>query len=175
MKKLLAITVALFMLLLGGCKSNAEQTASLPTNPNGTAAVDLPKASSSSEAASFDNSGEVIEIKEKMFIAQINDIYLNGQDYLGKTIRYEGIYDEYYDEAGDTTYRYVIRYGPGCCGNDGNAGFEIVWDGEMPQDTDWVRLEGVLEAYEYNGWQFLCVNVSYLEVLQERGAEYVTQ
>lgn len=67
-------------------------------------------------------SEKVIEIKEKLFIAQTNDIYINSKDYLGKTIKYEGLINIYEDETGRKFY-YVIRYAPGCCGYDGSAGF----------------------------------------------------
>ncbi|MDR2768886.1 MAG: metal ABC transporter permease, partial [Treponema sp.] len=75
-------------------------------------------------------SGSVVEIKEKMFIAQTNDIYLNAEDYLGKTIRLEGLFKtDSYDDL-SKTYCFVMRYGPGCCGNDGSAGFEVAWPEE---------------------------------------------
>ncbi|MDR1674698.1 MAG: hypothetical protein LBR54_04530, partial [Oscillospiraceae bacterium] len=32
--------------------------------------------------------GGVVEIKEKMFVTHINDVYLNQEDYLGKTVKY---------------------------------------------------------------------------------------
>lgn len=119
--------------------------------------------------------GDVIEIKEKLFIAQTNDIYINGKDYLGKTIVYEGIFKtaEDWPNIGDTT-QYVIRYGPGCCGYDGEAGFEVRWDGEWPQEDDWVEVSGVLceEAYD-NGNKILYLQVTALTVKEERGAEYV--
>jgi uncharacterized membrane protein YcgQ (UPF0703/DUF1980 family) len=36
--------------------------------------------------------GKIVEIQEKMFIAQTNDIYLNPEDYIGKTIKLEGLF-----------------------------------------------------------------------------------
>jgi uncharacterized membrane protein YcgQ (UPF0703/DUF1980 family) len=135
--------------------------------------------------------GELIEIREKMFIAQINDIYLNPEDYLGKTLVYEGLFDSYlYPETG-VTYRYVIRYGPGCCGTDGNAGFEVSWDDappaqsgdpakgltlrKYPKKNDWVEVRGVLKAYDEDGFEYLHIVLSSLKVLDVRGAEYVNQ
>jgi uncharacterized membrane protein YcgQ (UPF0703/DUF1980 family) len=116
---------------------------------------------------------EIVEIKEKMFIEQTNDIYLNPEDYLGKTIKYEGIFKPYYDEELDETYYFVIRYGPGCCGYDSNAGFEVVWFGDYPNDNDWVEVIGVLEEYEENGNEYLRLQLSSLKVMDTRGAEYV--
>jgi hypothetical protein len=116
-----------------------------------------------------------IEIGEKMFISQTNDIYLNVDDYLGKTVKYEGIFDVYAFPEEDFEYYSVIRYGPGCCGYDGNAGFEVVWDGDYPKQDDWVEAVGVLEIYEEEGYEYLRVRLSSLTVLDTRGAEYVVQ
>jgi uncharacterized membrane protein YcgQ (UPF0703/DUF1980 family) len=124
-------------------------------------------------------SGPVIEIKEKMFIAQTNDIYLNAEDYIGRTIRLEGLFKtDSYDDL-SKTYRFVMRYGPGCCGNDGSAGFEVAWpDGQKrpyPKEDDWVRAEGTLRYYEEDGYPYLYLALASLSVERNRGAEFVTQ
>ncbi|MDR0671355.1 MAG: hypothetical protein LBF64_03485 [Oscillospiraceae bacterium] len=117
--------------------------------------------------------GDVVEIKEKLFIAQTNDIYLNAEDYLGKTLRYEGFFDEYVDEFTGNVYRLVLRNGPGCCGYDQSAGFEVVWDNGYPALNDWVAVTGVLEVYDEEGASYLRVRLTDLSVLDVRGAEYV--
>ena len=118
--------------------------------------------------------GDVVEIKEKLFIAQTNDIYINAQDYLGKCIKYEGIFDIYeIPETGETFYS-VIRFGPGCCGDDGNVGFEVTWDGEYPESNDWVEAVGVLEEYEEEGLYYLRIALTDLTKLAVRGAEVVS-
>ena len=72
-------------------------------------------------------------------------------------------------------YYSVIRYGPGCCGTDGNAGFEVKWDGEYPNQNDWVEVMGILEEYEENGYHYLRIAIDSLTVLPVRGAETVYQ
>ena len=119
--------------------------------------------------------GDVIEIKEKMFVAQTNDVYYNPEDYLGKTLKYEGLFDTYDDPDDGQTYYAVIRYGPGCCGIDLNAGFEVLWNREYPDPNDWVEAVGVLEEYEENGQKYLRLALSSLTVLPVRGAETVWQ
>ncbi|MDR2174406.1 MAG: hypothetical protein LBO82_00535 [Synergistaceae bacterium] len=120
----------------------------------------------------------VVEIREKMFIAQTLEIYLNAEDYLGKTIRYQGFFDRMRDELTGETYRYVIRNGPGCCpGVDNVAGFEVFWekDGSWPEPNDWVEVTGVLESCEADGEKYLRVRLLSLNVLGVRGADYVEQ
>ncbi|MDR3160061.1 MAG: metal ABC transporter permease [Spirochaetaceae bacterium] len=120
------------------------------------------------------SSGEVVEIREKMFITQTNDVYLNPEDYMGKTIKLEGIFKT---EAGyDCSYCFVIRYGPGCCGYDGSAGFEVAWgvpQRSYPAEDAWVEAVGVLSNYEEDGFPYLYLSLSDLTVKDERGAEYV--
>ena len=64
---------------------------------------------------------------------------------------------------------------PGCCGDDGEAGFEVRWEGEYPEQNDWVEAVGILEAYEEEGYQYLRLALSSLTVLPTRGAEFVSQ
>jgi zinc transport system permease protein len=114
-----------------------------------------------------------LDIKEKFFITQINDIYLNPNNYLGTKIRYEGIFDVYDIEDGKKFYS-VFRYGPGCCGPDAYAGFEIIWEDkskEYPRPNDWVEVIGVLEMYEADKAKFLRIKLSSLKVLEKRGKE----
>jgi uncharacterized membrane protein YcgQ (UPF0703/DUF1980 family) len=129
-------------------------------------------------AASQASSKGIVEIKEKMFLAQVNDVYLNPEDYLGKTIKLEGIFKE--EQGYEKSYCFVIRYGPGCCGNDGNAGFEVAWAKEdarpYPAIDSWVEAAGELKMYEEDGYsQYLYLDLSSLNVLDKRGAEMVLQ
>ncbi|MDR2052174.1 MAG: hypothetical protein LBP80_02060 [Treponema sp.] len=120
----------------------------------------------------------VIEIKEKMFIAQTNDVYLNPEDYMGRTIKLEGLFKTQAAWEDRPPYCFVLRYGPGCCGFDGNAGFEVAWDGEAapyPAEDDWVEAVGVLKSYEEDGYPYLYLALSSLQVLDRRGVEFVTQ
>jgi uncharacterized membrane protein YcgQ (UPF0703/DUF1980 family) len=123
--------------------------------------------------------GEVIEIREKMFIAQTLDIYFNAGDYLGKMLRYQGYFDKRKDELTGETYCFVLRNGPGCCpGVDNTAGFEVFWEEEgtnWPELNDWVEVTGVLESCEADGEEYLRVNVRSLNVLPVRGADFVAQ
>jgi uncharacterized membrane protein YcgQ (UPF0703/DUF1980 family) len=118
----------------------------------------------------------VIEIREKMFIAQCNDIYLNPDEYLGKTVRIEGMYSEYAEEGGDVYYS-VARLGPGCCGNDGVAGFEFT-SPDLPdcELDDWICVEGVITPMTYDdGYETVIIGDAVVTLKAERGAEFVSQ
>jgi hypothetical protein len=130
-----------------------------------------------------------LEIREKLFIAQTNEVYLNPEDYLGKTIRLEGLFkvEQYVGE--DKRYCFVLRYGPGCCGNDGSAGFEVAWGRPQPYtaavktlpsgpafpaEDAWVEAVGVLDTYEEDGYPYIYLDLFALTEKAERGAEFVT-
>lgn len=116
---------------------------------------------------------EILYIKEASFVTQINEIYLNKSDFVGKTISYEGYMFSYQPpEPYDMRY-FVVRNGPGCCANDSTVGFEIEWSGEMPADNDWCLVTGVLEKYKDDGLTYLRVKIDSIEVLDERGQDTV--
>ncbi|MPN31416.1 hypothetical protein SDC9_178890 [bioreactor metagenome] len=174
------IMMLVCLVLLAGC---GRQSPAIPeTNDKEAQSAGIPETPDEpDEAPPVHNAppasadSDVIEIKEKMFIAQTNDIYINAEDYLGKAIKYEGIFNSFYNDANNTTYYYVIRYGPGCCGFDANAGFEVVWSGDYPNNNDWVEVVGVLEEFEEDGNKYLRLDLSSLTVLDTRGEEYVYQ
>ena len=122
----------------------------------------------------------IIEIREKMFATQVSDVYLNAGDYIGKTIKLEGIFKAEKSTIRDEPYCFVVRYGPGgCCGIDANVGFEVVWAKNRaqayPRAESWVEATGVIKTYEENEFQYLYIDLSSLKVLSKRGMEYVRQ
>jgi uncharacterized membrane protein YcgQ (UPF0703/DUF1980 family) len=168
-KKAVLASVAA-VLLIAGCSNYKIKTT----------AFSAPVAESAEEAELPVPEGVDLVIREKLFIAQINDVLLNRDDYMGKMIKLEGIFLS--GEAGGREYCYVIRKGPGCCGDDGQVGFEVSWDppdkaviGEnlYPKRNDWVEAQGVLSKYEEYGSSFLYLALAELNVLEKRGKEFV--
>lgn len=179
MKRILLICLSILALAISGCAPSSTAGAPDPTNTPEIAAISLDNVPTLISLASPDpqkeaNAGEVLEIREKMFIAQCNDVYLNPQEYMGKAIKLEGIYDKYTDVEGGKAYNYVIRYGPGCCGNDGTAGFEFLYDGDLPELGDWIEAIGTVETVTENDYEYVVLRLSSLRVLTTRGAEFVT-
>lgn len=156
MKRMLGLVLLVCALMLTGCQNQAA-VAPVPTAQAPAAAPEIP----------------VVEITEKLFIAQCNDVYLNPDDYQGKAIKLEGMYQTYVDLAGGNTYHYVMRRGPGCCGYDGSAGFEFLYDGELPKIDDWIEVVGTVEKMKEGEAEYIVLRASKVTVLTERGAEFV--
>jgi len=117
------------------------------------------------------NSGDVVTINEKMFLTHVTDIYVNAEEYIGKTIQCEGMLLMHDSELLIHPKYFVVRNGPGCCGDDGYVGFEIIWEGEYPEVNEWIEVKGVLESDEFN---MIRLTLDSLEVLEVRGEETVS-
>jgi putative membrane protein len=166
MKKAVLVMSIILMVFLSAC---GKQQA-----PAGV--QDDPQDGSSSAITEATTEKETIDITEKFFVTFINDIYTNTPEYLGKTIKIEGMFKGEYFEPTKKTYYYVYRTGPGCCGNDGSmCGFEFTYDEDMPVDNDWIEVVGTLRTYEEEGYTYLTLDADRVTVLDTRGAETVFQ
>jgi len=121
------------------------------------------------------NSDGTIEISERFFINDINNIIFNRNDYLGRTIQYEGIFDTIAVSA-FTEVHLVYRYVPGCCGPEGIAGFLVDLGDFAPLSGNaWAEVVGVLEEFEdHNGNTNIRLALTSLTEMDTRGAEFVT-
>jgi uncharacterized membrane protein YcgQ (UPF0703/DUF1980 family) len=151
MKKILCAVIAGILFLAAGC---VKQEA----NKNET-----------------DSQSNIVEIRERMFLGQVMDVYVNPYDYLGKIIKLEGIFLTQENEEPKEFYNLVVRYGPGgCCGVDGLVGFEVKWEDrarQFPEVGSWVEAVGVLKKDN----TYLYMDLYQLNVLKKRGQEYVSQ
>lgn len=114
----------------------------------------------------------VLEITDNYFIAETNDIYLNLEEYVGTTIKIEGLIYPYIDTSENKCYS-VIRQTPGCCGSDGMAGLDIEYDGEYPESNTWVEIIGVITKNKVKEGEFPLIKVSTMKI-KEKGVTFVT-
>ena len=185
MKKIpMMILAAALALALSGCAvekaqsaqgaQSAKDTQSGQPTDDASAKTDGAAVASAQTVESAASDQPTIELTETMYVTYINEIYTNYDDYIGRTVKLEGMYTSEYYEPSDATYYYVYRVGPGCCGNDGSmCGFEFTWDGEMPKDNDWIEVVGTLNKYDLDGQTYLTIKASSVTVKTERGAENV--
>lgn len=184
----------IFVYILSGCQSKAkitvaEANVSSPASPSeqpqytledilaksDPASQEPPSAPERPVLESVPDNEDVLEISEKMYLTQIQDIFLNISEYKDKTIVVEGMYGLLFNPDGIQNTPAVYRRGPGCCGNDGWGGFLLHYDGTYPDENAWIRVTGTPEIVENGSFQDLYLNVSQLEVLETRGEEFVTQ
>ena len=114
----------------------------------------------------------MIEITDNFFIEQITDLSINLEDYIGKTIKIEGLIYSYEDYNGDICYA-VVRNTPGCCGSDGLAGLDIRYFEDYPSEDTWVEIIGVVGTDVVFGSKIPAIHVETMNV-KEAGVTFVT-
>lgn len=125
------------------------------------------------ENANFEiNENEVTEITDNFFIEQTNDIYYNLDDYIGKTIKLEGLIYYYEDYLKEDICYAVVRNTPGCCGSDGLAGLDIRYNGDYPKANTWVEVIGALNIDTVNGMEIPALQVFSMQE-KEKGKTFV--
>ena len=132
---------------------------------------DYSKIRKSKEKAKIDVKN-MVEITDNYFIEQTNDVFFNLNDYLGKSIKIEGLIYSYVDSNGNICYA-VVRNTPGCCGNDGLAGLDIRYDEDYPAENTWVEVTGVVETDIIDGTEIPAIQVSSMTI-KEKGKSFVT-
>ena len=178
MKRLLLFITLVSLLACAGCSTEAVSPSQV-TIPTSTANTDL-SGETKTDDTKADNDktskkdDSVFEIREKMFIAQCNDIYLNLKDFEGRTVKIEGFCDTDIDPETGKTYYGVIRKGPGCCGNDGVAGFEFTYGGQYPKQNDWLEVVGKITVVKKGNYDVVVIDASKVTVKTTRGADFVS-
>lgn len=93
-----------------------------------------------------------------MAYAEVYNMMVYPEDYIGKTIRISGPYYASYLEDTDMYYHYVIiTDATACC----ESGIEVIWDNnehvypdEYPENMTEVVATGIFNTYEENGYTY---------------------
>ncbi|MCL1956146.1 MAG: hypothetical protein FWF63_02385 [Fibromonadales bacterium] len=85
-------------------------------------------------------------LKDRLFVQQVRDIYLNPQTYGDKIVQIEGFFEKYMDDDNHEHYE-IFRKTAGCCGDDGRAGFEFVYKKERLnfRQNEWIMVEAIVK------------------------------
>jgi len=118
-----------------------------------------------------------IDIVEETFVSQASQILNNRAQYLGRTVRFEGMVlaTSYWE---DEPFHFVYRntYG-GCCGQEGIIGFDVALNDIEPFSNDaWVEVIGVFEEFDIleGRVQIPIINATSIREMPERGLEFVS-
>ena len=89
--------------------------------------------------------------------AEVYNMMYYPENFVGKTIRMQGIYSDFFDQAkGKHYYACIIMDATACCSQ--GIEFELTEDysypDEYPTDGDICTVEGVFEIYEEDGYQY---------------------
>ncbi|HXK77642.1 MAG TPA: hypothetical protein PKY19_04080 [Oscillospiraceae bacterium] len=130
------------------------------------------------DKAAVDISDPDIVVGDNLYATQINDWYINFEDYDGKIVEIEG----YYVDLGG--YSFVGRKGPSCpyC-SGGYVSFEFSTDEDLSalvSESSWIRVTGILrEGAMYPGggqdpYPFYYIEALRMEEMDAVGVDTVT-
>ncbi|MEA5084495.1 MAG: DUF1980 domain-containing protein [Lachnospiraceae bacterium] len=159
-------------------KDSGTDSDSLTPTPTNTFDMEPWEENQNAESAAVEisaNQDGVLEIEEDKFVSQVSEIYNYSDKYLGKTVKYQGyIFLEKYEGK---DYFYVVRNTYACeCGEEESVvGFEIAWEGDIPEEGTWVEVTGVLDSYVEEEIEYILVRVSDLDIKDEIGKTFVTE
>lgn len=168
---LIIFIVAIGVILVSINNTSSEKTKNLTESTTTKTETGSNGIRKSTEKAKADTNN-MVEITDNYFIEATNDVYLNLEDYIGKTIKMEGLVYSYQDNNGDTCYA-VVRNTPGCCGSDGLAGLDIRYNEDYPEEDTWVEVIGVVGKDTMYGSEIPAIQVSSMKV-KEKGTTFVT-
>jgi uncharacterized membrane protein YcgQ (UPF0703/DUF1980 family) len=117
---------------------------------------------------SFDENNIDIVVGDDYYSTQINDWYMNFEEYEGKTVEIEGYYIADY-----LPYLFVGRYGPTCPYCQGAyVCFEFYTKEDLTElvsGQDWIKVKGILKEDEDQSGQFYYIETMSIEKMDEVG------
>ena len=137
--------ISFILLLIAGCSGTAGDNIS-NTGRTETDGVDI----------------DLSVLSNIMVQAEVNNIYTNSSDYIGKTIKVTGpYYSQYWQETGLTYHYVMIVEGDACC----RLGLEFKIAGNFPQQDTMIEVTGVLGKYTELKSTFIYISADSMTIL----------
>jgi predicted small lipoprotein YifL len=116
-------------------------------------------------AGSTNNTGfdiDLTKLSSTMVFSEVYNMMLSPEEYVGKTIKAEGIFQVFQDSDNTNFYALVIADATACC----QQGLELIWDGDpaypddYPKENSEIEITGVYKSYveEGNTYYYVLVN-----------------
>ena len=100
---------------------------------------------------------DLTQMSNTMVYAEVYNMMMAPEEYVGKIINMEGVFSTYYDQNEDQYYHAcVIQDATACCAQ----GIEFVLKGNpqfpegYPEQGDLITVSGIFELYEENGFSY---------------------
>ncbi len=152
MKKIAAVMLIL-SIILTACSSTTNDNSNTgssqqPIENSNYTNEQSQQQSTSEEAPTEGVDIDLTEMTTTMIYSQVFDMVMNAQNYEGKVIKMQGLYNPLYFEPTDSTYHLmVITDATGCCPQ--GVEFVITNQGqEYPELNTEIQVTGVFEIYQ---------------------------
>ncbi len=110
---------------------------------------------------------DLSSLSSTVVYAQVYNMMYYPENFVGKTIRMEGLYSDYFDQAkGKHYFACIIMDATACCsqGVEFELTDEYVYPDDYPSEGDTVTVEGVFELYEEDGYNYCTLkNAKFIE------------
>lgn len=105
-----------------------------------------------------------------MYIEKVYDILKNPNNYKNKIIEIEGF------SMSSESYKFIGRYGPGCCTTDGYIYIEYEHDEamELVDEQDWIKITGTVKLGMDGSTPYVYIDATSVEKMNERGKDTVS-
>ncbi len=100
---------------------------------------------------------DLSSLSSTVVYAQVYNMMYYPENFVGKTIRMEGLYSDYFDQAkGKHYFACIIMDATACCsqGVEFELTDEYVYPDDYPSEGDTVTVEGVFDIYEEDGYNY---------------------
>ena len=106
---------------------------------------------------------DLVGMSSNMIFGEVNNMMMNPDEYMGKTVRIEGQYSPlYYDGTGKYYHYCVIADALACC----SQGIEFIWDNnshgypsEYPKQGQNIQITGVFDKYTEEGYIYYYLDI----------------
>ena len=152
---------------------SAEESFDNADGASGTAAESIEGVTDTEEETDIEgllSSTEGIDVdltllSSTMVYSTVYDIVYFPENYLGKTVKMQGIYTHYHDDTTDKDYfACFIQDAAACCsqGIEFELSDDYVYPDDYPEEGDIVTVSGVFDLYEEDGFTYCTLRNSVL-------------
>ncbi len=116
-------------------------------------------------AGSTNNTGfdiDLTKLSSTMVFSEVYNMMISPEEYEGKTIKAEGIFQVFQDSDNKNFYALVIADATACC----QQGLELIWEGDpvypddFPKENSEIEITGVYKSYVEEGNTYYYVDVN---------------
>ena len=157
MKRLLCFVFVLLALTGCGAPSGGTTVSDLATPTTTATAAATVTTAATAAATTTTSAGEPVDVdltrlSSTMVYAEVYNMTVVPEQYIGKSIKMNGACDVYHDETtGKTYYACIIKDALECCAT--GIEFELT-EGHYPEKGDEVTVTGTFDTYQENGATF---------------------
>ncbi len=93
---------------------------------------------------------DLTAMSSTMVYSEVYQMCYYPEEYIGKTVKMDGMYSFFYDsESGNSYYACIISDATACCAQ--GIEFKLLDEQYPPEDTEYVAVKGVFDLYEEDG------------------------